>query len=109
MNQTATLVKDTPVNYDIVKDEIKRTGLSNVGKATIREIVRLVNKIEQATGEKYIRMEMGVPGLVPSKIGTEAEIQALKNGVASKYAMIEGVPELKRKYQGLLNYSLILM
>ena len=97
MNQTATLVKDTPINYDIVKAKIIQTGLSNVGKATIREIVRLVNKIEQATGEKYIRMEMGVPGLVPSKIGTEAEIQALKNGVASKYAMIEGVSELKKE------------
>ncbi|MEI3153775.1 MAG: hypothetical protein V8S95_00625 [Odoribacter sp.] len=38
--------------------------------------------MEKATGEKFIRMEMGVPGLSPSRIGTEAEIQALQQGVA---------------------------
>jgi aspartate/methionine/tyrosine aminotransferase len=38
---------------------------------------------------------MGVPGLDPETIGTDAELAALKSGVASKYAAIEGLPELK--------------
>ncbi|HBI80447.1 MAG TPA: aminotransferase, partial [Bacteroidales bacterium] len=69
----------------------------NVGKASIRELVSLVNEIEKATGLKYVRMEMGVPGLEPSHIGIDAEIEALKRGVASKYPMIDGVPELKKE------------
>jgi aspartate/methionine/tyrosine aminotransferase len=90
-------MKDTPIPYDVVKQKIAESGLSSVGRATIREIVRLVNEIEAATGLKFIRMEMGVPGIEPSQVGIEAEIQALRNGVASKYPMIDGVPILKKE------------
>ena len=88
-------MKDTPIPSSIVKGKISESGLQNVGKATIREIVKLVNEIEDASGQKFIRMEMGVPGLKPSEFGTNAEIEALKRGVAQKYPMIDGVPELK--------------
>ena len=88
-------IKDTPINYDIVRNKIIESGLENVGTASIRELVRLVNEIETETGDKYVRMEMGVPGIMPPEIGTQAEIAALKRGVASKYPMIDGVPELK--------------
>ncbi len=90
-------MKTTPIPLDIVKQKIQESRLSVLGKASIRELVRLVNEIEQATGIKYVRMEMGVPGLEPSQIGIEAEIDALRRGVASKYPMIDGVPELKRE------------
>ncbi len=86
---------DTPINYELVKQKIIDSGLQQVGKASIREIVKLVNEIENACGEKFIRMEMGVPGILPSDIGTEAEIAALRKGVAAEYPMIEGVAELK--------------
>ncbi len=89
--------KDTPINYDVVKDKIKQSRLPVVGKGTIREIVRIVNNIEKETGEKFVRMEMGVPGLAPPQIGVDAEIEALKKGLASKYPMIEGVAELKQE------------
>ena len=88
---------DTPINYDIVKKCIEETGIKDLAKATIREIVMLVNKISVESGEKFIRMEMGVPGLIPSEIGTEAEIAALRRGVAAKYPMLDGVPELKNE------------
>jgi aspartate/methionine/tyrosine aminotransferase len=90
-------MRDTPIDYMTVRKKIQECGLSSIGKSSIREIVRLVNSIEETTGKKYIRMEMGVPGLPPSKIGTEAEISAHKKGVASKYAMIEGLSELKNE------------
>lgn len=88
-------MKNTPINYRVVSQKIKESGLDSMGTASIREIVKLVNEIQAETGEKYIRMEMGVPGLEPCKIGVEAEIEALRRGVASKYPMIEGVKELK--------------
>jgi len=89
--------KNTPIGHTIVSRLIKESGLSYLGNATIREIVRLVNRIEEATGERYIRMEMGVPGLEPSPVGVAAEIEALERGVASKYPMIEGIKELKEE------------
>lgn len=91
------MVHNTPIDRNIVGEQIVLSNLPDLGRASIREIVRLVNKIEQLSGEKYIRMEMGVPGLEPPEIGIQAEIDALHKGVASKYPMIEGVPELKRE------------
>jgi len=85
----------TPVKSEIVSDKIKASGLLNVGKASIRELVRLVNEIEAASGDTFVRMEMGVPGLAPVQVGVDAEIAALRKGVASIYPMIDGIPELK--------------
>ena len=99
---------NTPVNSDIVKTKIGESGLSNLGLASIREIVKLVNQIEKAAGVKFIRMEMGVPGLLPPSLGIEAEIEALRNGVASVYPNIEGYRPLKRRAQDFLNYFWIL-
>ena len=65
------------------------------GKSTIRELVKIVNDIEGITGEEFIRMEIGVPGLDPTFVGVEAEMIALRKGVASKYPNIEGIKPLK--------------
>lgn len=89
--------RNTPIDFNIVTSKINELGICELGQAKIREIVKVVNEIEEATGEKYIRMEMGVPGLEPAYVGTEAEIEALRNGVASKYANIEGIPGLKKE------------
>jgi len=40
-------------------------------------------------------MEMGVPGLPPTKVGVDAEIEALKKGVAAIYPDIYGIHSLK--------------
>jgi len=88
-------MKDTPINFEIVKAKIEESGLSSVGKSSIREIKKLIDNIEKATEEKFIRMEMGIPGLPPTQIGVEAEIEALRKGVASIYPDIFGIPQLK--------------
>jgi len=87
----------TPIDTRIVEEKIAESGLSSIGSASIREIVKLVNKIERATGKKFIRMEMGVPGLPPAKIAVEAEKKALDAGVASVYPYIEGIRPLKEE------------
>lgn len=92
-----TIIQNTPINASIVKSKIESSGLDNVGLASIRELVKLVNEIEKETGEKYIRMEMGVPGLAPAQVGIDGEIEALRKGVAAKYPMIEGVGILKKE------------
>lgn len=87
--------RNTPVDSNVVGDVISKSPIDIIGHASIRELVRMVNEIEERTGTKYIRMEMGVPGLDPTSVGIEAEIEALRRGVASKYPMIEGVKDLK--------------
>ena len=87
----------TPIDYDLVKQKISESGLPNVGKASIREIRSLINAIESESGKKFIRMEMGVPGLPASIIGINAEIEALKKGIANTYPEIEGIKELKHE------------
>ena len=72
-------------------------GASNLDDASIRDIVKIANLLEKATGEKFIRMEMGVPGLPPAAVGVEAEVEALRRGVASLYPDINGERVLKEE------------
>ena len=88
---------NTPVDFHLVREKITGSGLACIGTSSIREIVKVINEIEEATGLKYIRMEMGIPGLSPAQVGVDAEIDALRRGVASRYPMIEGVKELKEE------------
>ncbi len=84
------------IDKKVVKEVLQEFGLyGELDIATIREIVRVANELERRTGKKFIRMEMGVPGLQPPDIMINAEIDALKSGVASRYPMIDGVSELK--------------
>jgi len=89
--------KDTPINFAEVEKQIELMNLDSVGKSSIRLVKRLVDNIEEATGERYVRMEMGIPGLPPSKIGVEAEIDALQKGVAAIYPDIDGIKPLKNE------------
>ncbi len=88
-------MKNTPIDYNTVTSVIDSLNIPDFGSATIREVVAIVNKIESLTKQRYIRMEMGVPGLKASAIGIDAEIEALKKGVASIYPVLDGLPELK--------------
>lgn len=88
---------NTPINPQIVRQEIKKMKLPSIGIASIRELNRLVNNIEVESKEKFIRMEMGVPGFDPPKIAVNAEIEALNRGVGSKYPPFDGIPELKNE------------
>lgn len=97
MNIDLNKTLQNPINADIVAQKIQSSGLASLGGASIRELVRLINEIEQSTGETYIRMEMGVPGLQPPEVGINAEIDALKAGVAAKYPMLDGLPALKQE------------
>ncbi|WP_372946942.1 aminotransferase class I/II-fold pyridoxal phosphate-dependent enzyme [Mariniphaga sp.] len=90
-------MKNSPFEKEIIDQKIKELRIADPGKASIREIVALVNLVEEETGEKYVRMEMGVPGLPPSKVGVEAEIEALQRGVAAIYPMVDGIKPLKEE------------
>ncbi len=90
-------MQNTPIDRQVMQEIIDGFHLPNFGKATIREVVVMANMAEKKTGKRFIRMEMGVPGLPPSAIGVEAEVEALKKGVASIYPMLDGHPDLKNE------------
>ncbi|MEI8114611.1 MAG: pyridoxal phosphate-dependent aminotransferase [Bacteroidia bacterium] len=85
----------TPVKHEIIQKYLEQLRIGDPGKASIREIVALINLIEEESNVKFIRMEMGVPGLPAAKVGVEAEIKALQSGVASVYPMMDGIKPLK--------------
>jgi aspartate/methionine/tyrosine aminotransferase len=86
-----------PISHQVISKVAQSIGIPNPGRASIREIVNLVNHIQAETGVQFVRMEMGVPGMKPPEIATQAEIEALKRGVAAVYPPIEGVAELKNE------------
>ncbi len=91
-------MKDTPVSKEIVDQKLVECHVNNVGTASIREVKKLINKIEEASNVEFIRMEMGVPGLPAAKAGIDAQIAALQRpDVASVYPPVEGLPELKEQ------------
>lgn len=77
---------------DRVVDELKITDLD---QATIGQVVLLASRLEELTGIPFIRMDQGVPGLEPCRIGTEAEKQALDTWIPAIYPAAGGIPELK--------------
>ena len=88
-------MKKTPIDSELVDKLIAENGIKEVGKASIREIKKLINGIEEASGIKFVRMEMGIPGIPACKLGVEAQIKALQNGIATIYPDLDGTPELR--------------
>lgn len=60
-------MKNTVISKDVIDQMKEKVGLKDLNCSTIREIVGLVNNLEKVSGEKFIRMEMGVPGLTFTK------------------------------------------
>ena len=88
-------MKNTPIPKEIVDNILKENRVENIGTASIREIKKLINQVEEKSGQKFIRMEMGIPGLPAPKIAIESEKAALDAGIASLYPDLDGIPELK--------------
>jgi aspartate/methionine/tyrosine aminotransferase len=85
----------TPISGTIVREKIRESKLACVGLASIRELNRLVGEIEEESGERFIRMEMGIPGMTPPEIAVDGEISALKKGVGAIYPPFDGIAYLK--------------
>mgnify|MGYP002993432728 CR=1 FL=1 len=101
-NKLNHIMQNNLIDKQLVDTTMAQCGVSNLDDASIRDTVKIANLLEKATGEKFIRMEMGVPGLPPSAVGVKAEIAALQNGIASLYPDINGLPELKKEYSLLV-------
>lgn len=90
-------MNNLPISPELINSIANTISIPSPGTCSIREIVHLVDIIEEKTGIRFIRMEMGVPGLPAPSIGIEAEIAALRKGVASIYPDISGIEPLKNE------------
>jgi aspartate/methionine/tyrosine aminotransferase len=79
------------IKKEIVDSLFAQFGESDITQLSIREVGKLVAQIEQQSGQEFIHMEMGVPGLPASAIAIEAEKHALDTGLATQYPNIEGI------------------
>ena len=98
--------KDTPIDYNVVINNINKSGIKRFEHASIREIRKLINDIESETDKKFIRMEMGVPGLPTPQIAIDAEIDAIRSGVTNIYPNVDGIPDLKQETQRFIKLFL---
>lgn len=88
---------ETPIKKQLIDQAIKDFGIQDFAKATIREVKSIAAFAEKESGVEFIKMEMGIPGLPASQVGVDAQIQALKDGIAHSYPDIQGYPELKKE------------
>lgn len=82
---------------ELVDSVVAELKIQDLAQATIGQVVLLATRLEELTGQPFIRMDQGVPGLAPCSVGIEAEKTALDSGVAAIYPAAEGVPVLKNE------------
>ena len=88
---------ETPIKKQLIDQAIQDFGIQDFAKATIREVKSIAAFAEKESGVEFIKMEMGIPGLPASQVGVDAQIKALKDGIAHSYPDIQGYPELKKE------------
>ncbi|MDE6680567.1 MAG: pyridoxal phosphate-dependent aminotransferase [Muribaculaceae bacterium] len=85
-----------PITKETLATVAQRLEIPDINSATIRQIAALASQLEAEAEENFIHLELGQPGLPAEQVGIEAEIEALRSGVANRYPDIAGVPLLKR-------------
>lgn len=94
MNTTPETIP-TPIEKSLIDNAIHDFGIQDFAKATIREVKSIAAYAEKQSGVEFIKMEMGIPGLPAAKVGVDAQIKALQDGIAHSYPDIQGLPALK--------------
>ena len=88
---------NTPISKELIDNAIRDFGIQDFEKATIREVKAVAAYAEDKSGVEFIKFEMGIPGLPASQIGVDAQVKALRDGIAHSYPDIQGNPELKKE------------
>lgn len=84
-----------PLDRKVLEEVIDQLNISDITSATIRQISALASKLEEEAKDEMVHLELGNPGIPAEEIGINAEINALKSGVANQYPNIAGIKPLK--------------
>ncbi len=84
-----------PISRQTVDEVLQRLDIVDIGRTTIRQCVNVSHELEWISGEKFVHLEFGIPGMNACKVGLDAQKEALDNGAASVYPPSCGIHELK--------------
>ena len=84
-----------PIPRQSIDDVLHRLDIADIGRSTIRQCVNVSHELERISGEKFIHLEFGIPGLDACRVGVEAQKKSLDSGDASVYPPVCGIHELK--------------
>ena len=84
-----------PVSKVTFNGVLRSMDIKDISRATIRQCVNTTQELERLSGEKYVHLEFGVPGIKASQIGIDMQKEALDAGIASVYPPTGGIPEFK--------------
>ena len=84
-----------PVSEKELSDVLKRLDIADISHTTIRQCVNVAQSLERLSGEKFVHLEFGIPGIEACQVGIDAQKKALDDGYASVYPPAGGIPELK--------------
>ena len=85
-----------PISEKDLQNVLKDMDISDINHATIRQCVNVAHELEHISGDKFVHLEFGIPGINACKVGVEAQKKALDEGVASIYPPASGTTELKQ-------------
>ena len=86
-----------PIDKSALSSVLEHMGISDIARSTIRQSGEIARALERNHDIEFLHLEMGIPGLPPSRVGVDAECAALESGVASIYPNMMGTPELKKE------------
>lgn len=88
---------ELPIDNQVLNSVLEQMDILDISSATIRQSGSIAKALEKATSTDFIHLEMGIPGLPPSRAGVEAEKKALDSGIASQYPQMSGLTDLKEQ------------
>ena len=89
-------VMEKPFSLEVVNGLMSEMDISDISKATIRQCVSIANTLSERYNEKFIHLEIGVPGILACPVGVEAQKSALDRNIAHEYPPVSGIPPLKQ-------------
>ena len=85
-----------PISEKDLQNVLKDMDISDINHATIRQCVNVAHELEHISGDKFVHLEFGIPGINACEVGVAAQKKALDEGVASIYPPASGTTELKQ-------------
>ena len=86
-----------PIDRSVLASVLEQMDIHDISSATIRQSGAIARALERTASMEFLHLEMGIPGLPPTRAGIDAEKKALDSGVASEYPNMYGIPQLKEQ------------
>ena len=83
------------IDKAFLDDVLRSMDIKDISRATIRQCVNVTQELERISGEKFVHLEFGVPGIKATQFGVDMQKLALDAGIAAVYPPTGGIPEFK--------------